>query len=215
MEKKVYSITGQEKNSISLNDKVFSSEVNHDLIYQLIRAELANKRQGTADTRTRGEVSGSTAKPWRQKGTGRARAGHKRSPLWKGGGRIFGPHPRDYRIDIPKKMKHQAYCSIFSLRAQDDDVFSIVENFSVESGKTRDLVSIIKALNIVVGKQRTVLVLSGDSDENKLVRRAGRNIPNLKILNYNRLSAQELFYARKLLFQEDAINNLNTFFTVS
>ena len=211
MEKKLYSVDGSEKGLIQLSDDVFCVKVNEGLIHQLLVSELANKRQGTVETRRRAEVRGSTAKPWRQKGTGRARVGHKRSPIWKGGGVVFGPHLRSYRQDMPKKMKQNAYKSLLSLRIADDNIVKVVEDFQVESGKTRDIVS--KLVNfVVVKKDRVVVVLGDNCDENKLIRRAGANVPNLVLLDYWRLQVHDFFYAKKILFTESAIKGLNSFY---
>ena len=211
MEKKLYSVDGEEIGSIHLVDHVFGVDVNTGLIHRLLVMELANRRQGNAATKRRGEVRGSTAKPWRQKGTGRARAGHKRSPIWRGGGVVFGPQPRSYRQSMPKKMKRKAYMSLLSLRAMDDGITRVVQDFSVISGKTRDLVPSLSHF-AQVKKDRIVLVIGDHSEQSRMIRRAGANIPNLKILSYSRLEAHSFFYAKKILFMESAIRGLNTFY---
>ena len=211
MEKKLYSVDGEENGSIHLVDRVFGVDVNNSLIHRLLIMELANKRQGNASTKRRSEVCGSTAKPWRQKGTGRARAGHKRSPIWRGGGVVFGPHPRNYRQNMPKKMKRKAYTSLLSLRAMNDEVFKAVQDFSIISGKTKDMIFILSHF-AQVKKDRIVLVVGEYSEQSQMIRRAGANIPNLKILCYSRLEAHSFFYARKILLTESAINGLNTFY---
>jgi large subunit ribosomal protein L4 len=161
METKVYSVDGKDVGTITLSDDVFGREVSEGSIYHAIRNELANLRIGTASTKGRSEVRGSGAKPWRQKGTGRARAGHKRSPVWVGGGIVFGPKPRDYSYRLPKKVKQLAFKSILSLKAKSEAV-KVVEDFTVESGKTKDLNNILK--NLVPG-EKTVLVLK-EEDKN-------------------------------------------------
>ncbi len=212
MEKKLYATDGRETGLVQLSDEVFGVEVNEALIHQLLMTERANKRQGCADTRRRGEVRGSTAKPWRQKGTGRARAGHRRSPLWKSGGVVFGPHPRSYRQDMPRKMKRNAYKSLLSLRAANDEIVRVLEDFRIASGKTRDLNAVL-ARFATVKKDRIVLVLGGGGrEENLLIRRAGGNIANLTLLDYWRLEAHDFFYAKKILFTKAAIQGLNTFY---
>ncbi len=206
MDKKVFSIEGKELRTITLDDSVFAREVSEGSIYNAIKNELANKRVGTASTKTRREVRGTTAKPWRQKGTGRARAGRRRSPVWVGGGIVFGPKPRDYSYVIPKKVKQLAMKSILSLKAQSDDRFKVVEDFTVESGKTKDMRNILKAL---VDGEKTVIVLK---DDDKMVRRAGRNLPNVQFLSYNRLSAHTLFYGKNIVVMEGAASKLNEFY---
>ncbi len=206
MDRKVFSTSGKELRTITLDDSVFAREVSDGSIYNAIKNELANRRVGTAKTLTRSEVRGTTAKPWRQKGTGRARAGRRRSPVWVGGSVIFGPRPRDYSYTLPRKVKQLAMKSILSLKAQDEERFKIVEDFTVESGKTRDFKAILKAL---VNDDKTVVILG---DDDKMVRQAGRNLPNVRFLSYNRLSAHTLFYGKNVLVLEGAASKLNEFY---
>ncbi|MBN1686826.1 MAG: 50S ribosomal protein L4 [Spirochaetales bacterium] len=205
MEMKVYSISGEPVKDITLNDSVFRRDVNRDAIYYAITNELANARVGTSSTKTRSEVKGTSAKPWPQKGMGRARAGRRRSPLWVGGGIIFGPKPRDYSYKVPKKLKRLAYKSILSLKAQKEQL-KVVEDFTVESGKTRDLAGILKRL---VDGGSTVLVLK---DDDVMLKRAASNIPWLKTLAYNRLRAHDLYYGRSILVLETAATKLGEFY---
>ena len=207
MEKTVYSIDGKELRKIELDDAVFGLPVNEDVIYYAVTNELANMRIGTACTKGRAEVNGSNAKPYKQKGTGRARRGDKKSPLLVGGGTIFGPRPRDYRYAIPKKAKRLAMKSILSLKAQDDRLV-VVEDFTVESGKTKDLSKILKSF---VQGERTVVILN---DNDVMLKRAGKNIPALSFLTYNRLRAHDLFYGRKVLMLESAVKSLSSFYAV-
>ncbi len=205
MDIKIFSVDGEEKNSVTLDEGVFSREVSEGTIYYAINNELANRRTGTASTKTRGEVRGSNAKPWRQKGTGNARSGDKKSPVWVGGGTIFGPKPRDYSYKMPRKMKRLAMKSILSLKVKDNAV-RVVEDFTVENGKTRDLVKILEKQS---GAEKTVLVLK---DDDKMLRRAGKNIPWLSVLTYDKLSAHTLFYGKKIVFLESAVKKLNDFY---
>ena len=205
MEKKVYSTSGKELRTITLDDKVFGLPVNDDVIYYAITNELANRRVGTACTKTRAEVHGSNNKPYKQKGTGNARRGDKKSPITVGGGTIFGPKPRDFSYSIPKKEKRLAMKSILSSHAQGDRL-TVVEDFTVESGKTKDLVAI---LNNFAKDERTVLIIK---DDDAKIKQAGRNIPNLQFLAYNRLEAHTLFYGRKVIILESAVKNLSDFY---
>ena len=205
MEKKVYSTDGKELRTISLDDKVFGLPVNEDVIYYAINNELANIRVGTACTKGRAEVHGSNAKPYKQKGTGNARRGDKKSPINVGGGTIFGPKPRDFSYSIPKKAKRLAMKSILSLQAQSDRL-TVVEDFTIESGKTKDLVKILS--NFAKG-ERTVIILK---DDDAKIKQAGRNIPYLSFLSYNRLRAHDLFYGRKVILLEGAAKNLSDFY---
>jgi large subunit ribosomal protein L4 len=205
MKADVFSIQGEKIKDITLNDEVFGREISDGSIYYAVNNELANRRVGTASTKTRGEVNYSNAKPWRQKGTGHARSGDKKSPVWVGGGTIFGPKPRDYSYRIPKKMKRLAMKSLLSMKVRDEEL-KIVEDFTVDTGKTKDLVKVLT--NLVDADKRTVIILK---DNDAMIRRAGRNIPWVKFLSYNRLSAKELLYGRQVLMMESAAN-LNDFY---
>ena len=205
MEKKVYSTSGKELRTITLDDKVFGLPVNDDVIYYAITNELANKRVGTACTKTRSEVHGSNNKPYKQKGTGNARRGDKKSPIMVGGGTIFGPKPRDFSYSMPKKAKQLAIKSILSMQAQSDR-FTVVEDFTVESGKTKDLAQI---LNNFAKDERTVIVLK---DDDAKIKQAGRNLPFVSFLSFNRLRAHDLFYGQKIIMLESAAKNLSDFY---
>ena len=205
MEKKVYSVDGKELRTITLDDKVFGLPINEDVIYYAITNELANKRVGTACTKTRSEVHGTNRKPYNQKGTGNARRGDSKSPILVGGGVIFGPKPRDFSYAIPKKAKRLAMKSILSLQAQSDRL-TVVEDFTVDSGKTKDLTKILKNFT---KDERTVIILKDDDEK---IKRAGKNIPTLSFLSYNRLRAHDLFYGRKVILLEGAAKNLSDFY---
>ncbi|MBQ4014330.1 MAG: 50S ribosomal protein L4 [Treponema sp.] len=205
MEKKVYSTDGKELRTITLDDKVFGLPVNEDVIYYAITNELANKRVGTACTKTRAEVHGSNKKPYKQKGTGNARRGDKKSPITVGGGTIFGPKPRDFSYSLPKKEKRLAMKSILSMQAQSDRL-TVVEDFTVESGKTKDLV---KILDKFAKDERTVIILK---DDDAKIKQAGRNLYNVHFLSYNRLRAHDLYYGRKVILLESAAKNLSDFY---
>lgn len=206
METKVFSIDGKEVRTIELNDSVFNREVSDGCIYHAVNNELANRRVGTASTKGRSEVRYSNAKPYKQKGTGNARAGDKKSPIWVGGGTMFGPKPRDYSYVLPKKVKRLAMKSLLSLGVQEERLV-VVEDFTIDSGKTQDMSAIIK--NFVQDETRTILILK---DDDVMMRRAAKNIPYLRVLSYNRLSAKELLYGRKVLVLETAAKSLNDFY---
>ena len=205
MNVKLYDIRGKEKGTVELNDAVFKITPSKSAIYYSLRAELANDRQGTASTKGRAEVRGSGVKPFRQKGTGRARAGSRQSPLWKGGGIIFGPKPRSYRVELPRKMKQLSIRSCLSLKAEEEQV-KVVEDFTVESGKTKDFYAIAACL---VEEQSRKRVLFIDKDRNILNRRAGRNIPWLLYYDADLLSTKDLYYASQLVLTESAVKALN------
>lgn len=202
MDAKVLSTQGKELRTIQLSDRVFNRRVSEGAIYYAVQAELANRRVGTAKAKTRGEVVGSRKKPWRQKGTGRARVGTRQNPIWVGGGVAFGPQPRSYHVSIPRKQKRNALFSVLSMKAQEGSLV-VVEDFDVETGKTRDLVKIMSG---IVPEERTTLILP---DENSvMVKRAARNIPWLGYLSFKRLSTKELFYSQRIVITESAAKGL-------
>ena len=200
-----YSINGKVIGKVEASDSVFKAEVNDTLIYEMIKAANANLRQGTHSTKRRAEVSGGGIKPYRQKGTGRARQGSIRAPQWKGGGVVFGPHPRDYKIELPRKIKEKAMISLLSLKAKEGAI-KIVEDFNVKEGKTKEMAVIGKALEIKKG----VLITDG---ENKLTKRAIRNIPWFVYNNAKRMSSRDIFYSKTIVITESAVNYLNNRYT--
>jgi len=228
MNRTVYSIDGKELRTIELEDTVFGLPVNEDVIWYAINNELANKRQGNASTKGRNEVNGSNTKPYKQKGTGRARRGDKKSPILVGGGVVFGPKPRDFSYSMPKKAKRLAIKSILSLKVQ-SDTLKIIEDFSVDSGKTKDLAAILK--NFAQGcnctpDARTVMVLRGEEVNDRKgiddrgevlpgvrkIKQAGNKIPGLSFLSHCRLRAHDLFYGRNVIMTESAAKKLNEFY---
>ncbi len=190
---------------VELDDKVYNVEVNDHIIWEAIKNELANKRQGTHNTKTRSDVRGGGRKPYRQKGTGRARQGTSRSPIHRGGGVVFGPHPRDYSYKMPKKAKRVAYRSILSKKLKDGSL-KIVDEFRVESGKTKDAYQ--QLLSLTEDRRRVILVYK---EEDKMMKRAVRNIKWANTLSCYRLKAHDLFYAKEVILTKDAAQELNTF----
>ena len=208
MKTQVYGLDGNAVREIELSDAIFARDVSEGSIYHALRNELANRRLGTAKIKDRGEVHSSNKKPWKQKGTGRARSGQRSSPVWVGGGKIFGPRPRDYSYRLPRKVKQLALLSLLSLKVKEERM-KVVTDFTVESGKTKDLVT---KLSRLADKERTVVVLK---DNDALLRRAGRNVPWLSVLSFNRLEAHDLFYCRRLLLLEGAATKLNDFYAAA
>ena len=206
MEAKVFSVNGKEIKTIELNPDVFGIEISDGSIYHAVNNELANRRVGTACTKTRAEVNYSNTKPFKQKGTGNARRGDKKSPVMVGGGTIFGPKPRDYSYTLPKKVKRLAMKSLLSLSVQEERLV-VVEDFTSENGKTKELAGILR--NFVEDGKRTVLIMKNDD---AMLRRAARNIPYLHVLAYDKLSAKELLYGKKVVMLETAAKNLNEFY---
>lgn len=185
---------------IELADSIFAIEPNDHAIYLDVKAYLANQRQGTHKAKERGEVRGGGKKPWKQKGRGGARAGTIRSPLWVGGGTIFGPRPRDYRQDLPKKVKQLARKSALSYKVKDEQLI-VVEDFSFDKPKTKDFVNVLESLKLT-GKK--VLLLTGDYKPE--VYKSGRNIPKVQVLEASKASTYDLLNNQVLLMQKSAVN---------
>ncbi len=198
----VLNLKGKEVEKIGLNPKVFDGEVNRSLLHQAVVAYLANQRKGLAATKTRGEVRGGGKKPWRQKGTGRARVGSNRSPLWKGGGVTFGPKPRSYRKDLSKKMKVLAFKSALNAKLIDQEII-VVEDLKVDSHKTKNTSEIINNLGIKGIKTR--LVVGGIESNLKL---SARNIDCLALAKASDVSAKEIIDCRKLLLTKEALKTI-------
>lgn len=208
MESKVVSTEGKELRTLELSEAVFGLPVNEDVIYYAINNELANARLGTASTKDRSEVHGTNRRPYSQKGTGRARHGDTKSNVYVGGGISFGPKPRDFSYMMPRKAKRLALKTILSLKAQ-DGTLAVIEDFTVASGKTKDLVKALSSVVDVAAAPRTVLILK---DDDPMLKRAARNIPWLSYLSFNRLRAHDLFYGRKIVVLESAAKQLNEFY---
>ncbi len=197
-------LTGRQ---VELNPKVFDIQPNDHAIYLAVKTYLTNQRQGTSKTKERSEVSGGGRKPWRQKGTGRARAGSNRSPLWVGGGTVFGPKPRDYEIKLPKKVKLLARLSALTYKARNNQIV-VVEDFNFDQPKTKEILNIIKALNLY---EKKTLLLTGSYIRNVYL--SGRNIPNLKVLEAQKASTYDILNNKVLLLQESALNLINQRFS--
>jgi large subunit ribosomal protein L4 len=199
----VYKIDGtQEGSSVELSKDIFGIEPNDHVIYLAVKAHLANRRQGTHKTKERGEVRGGGRKPWKQKGRGTARAGTIRSPIWIGGGTIFGPKPRNYRQKLNKKVSKLARKSALSYKAIANQIM-IVEDFNYDSPQTTDFVKMLDALKIT-GKK--TLLLTTDNQEN--VYKSGRNIDKVSVLEAQKVSAYDLLNNQVLLLQKSAVDKL-------
>lgn len=207
MELEVYKKDGTlSGEKILLAPEIFEITPNDHAIYLAVRAYLSNRRQGTHKTKTRAEVSGTGKKPWRQKHTGRARVGSFRSPLWKGGGTIFGPVPRDYSISLPEKTKKLARKSALSYRAKESDI-KVIEDFNFEKPKTKDMHQIMKALKLE--NTKTLFLIP---QTNKMLYLSCRNIPNLQILEANKASTYDIMNNKVLLIQKSAVEVLQKTF---
>jgi len=193
----LYNIQGDKVGEVELSDDVFGVEVRPDIMHRAVVSYLANQRLGTASTLRRGEVSGGGRKPWRQKGTGRARHGSIRSPLWRKGGIVFGPKPRSFNINLPKKMKRFALKSALSAKTKENELI-LLDNLTMEVPKTKQMVSILKNLK---ADKKSLIVLA-DKDEN--VVKSARNIPGVKTTYVNTLNVYDILNHDYLIMTQEA-----------
>ena len=191
---------GEKVGDIQLNENVFGAEVSEAAVHQVVVALLANKRQGTQSAKTRAEVSGGGIKPWRQKGTGRARQGSIRSPQWIHGGIVFAPKPRDYRMAIPKSMKKTAMRSVLTSKVQENEIF-VLEDLSFETPKTKEAVAMFKALNL-----KKALVVVAESNENTY--KSIRNIQGVAVVPVNNINVYDLLKYENLIITKDAVSKI-------
>ena len=189
---------------VNLSDDVFGIEPNDHAIYLDVKSILANKRQGTHKSKQRNEISGSSKKLKKQKGTGGARAGNIKNPQFKGGGRVFGPTPRDYSFKLNKKVKDLARKSALSYKAKDNSI-SILEDFSFDKAQTKLYVNLLNALSL--GDKKTLLILP---EVNKNVVLSGRNIQNAKVTTADQINTYDLMHADNVIFVESAITKIET-----
>lgn len=185
---------------IELNDSIFNLEVKEYLLHDVVRMQRAARRAGTACTKTRVEVRGGGAKPWRQKGTGRARAGSRRSPLWRGGGVIFGPKPRDYSFKLNRKVKKQAIAMAMSARLQEGNLV-ILDDFVMDAIKTKEFIKVMKILDVDSG-----LIIANGATEN--LHKSARNVNGYKVLPTDGLNVYDILLHKKLILVKPVIENL-------
>ena len=196
----VFDIERKKVSQVDLNDAVFGAEVNEAIIYDVVKMQLASRRSGTASTKTRSDVSGGGKKPWRQKGTGRARAGTTRSPIWRGGGIVFGPHPRDYAYSIPKKVRKKAVISALSMKFRDNKMV-ILKDFPMEKISTRvfknvvDLISLKKALFVL-------------DENNEVLLKSSRNMKNVKMIRSEGINVYDILNHEHLILLEPSVKKI-------
>ncbi len=190
---------GKKVDSFGLDEKIFNGKVNKALLQQVVVMYLANQRKSFAKVKQKGEVRGGGRKPWRQKGTGRARAGSIRSPLWRGGGVTFGPEPKDWHYQVPKKIKRLALLSSFNAKFKENSI-TIIDELKPESHKTKGMLSILKALKLDTDK---LIIISGKTDPNLL--RAVRNIKNVAFVRAEDVSVYQVLVNDKILLERKAL----------
>ena len=197
----VHNIKGENIGEVSLKDNIFNTKINKYLVHQAVKRYLANRRRGTASTKNRSEVRGGGAKPWKQKGTGRARAGTNSSPIWVGGGIVFGPAPRDYSFSLPKKMKVAALKSALSDKLENKEII-IIDKLSLEKNKTSKMVEILKNLQafkkplIITEKEESIIALSV------------RNIKGAQVLPVSKINTYDLINHEKIIITKKALKRI-------
>jgi large subunit ribosomal protein L4 len=196
----VFNKEGNKVADMELNESIFATEVNEYALHQVVVALLANKRQGTQSTKTRSEVRGGGIKPWRQKGTGRARQGSIRAPQWIKGGIVFAPKPRDYRVSVPKSMRKVAMKSALTSKVQENQMI-VLESLNFEAPKTKNMIEVLKAL-----KANKALIITAESNE--VVYKSARNIQGISIIPANNINVYDLLKYEKLIITKDAVSKI-------
>ena len=196
----LFSKDGSQIGDIELNDNVFAAEVNQYAMHQVVVALLANKRQGTQSAKTRAEVRGGGIKPWRQKGTGRARQGSIRAPQWIKGGVVFAPKPRDYRMSVPKSMRVVAMKSALTTKVQDGEMI-VVDNLDFDAIKTKQMVEVLKAFDA-----KKTLIITAESNET--VYKSARNIEGVSVIPANNINVHDWLKLAKVIITKDAVSKI-------
>ncbi|MFW5647703.1 MAG: 50S ribosomal protein L4 [Candidatus Alkaliphilus sp. MAG34] len=197
----IYNISGDKISEIELNDDVFGVEVNEYALHEVVKNQLANRRQGTQSAKTRAEVRGGGRKPWRQKGTGRARVGSIRSPIWVGGGVTFAPKPRDYSYKLPRKVRKLAMKSALTTKVNNDEII-VLDELNMRAPKTKEMVTILKNLNV---DKKALIVTDGKNEE---VYKSTRNIPGIKTASVNTLNVYDILKYDKFIITKDAVQKV-------
>ncbi|NMB27061.1 MAG: 50S ribosomal protein L4 [Tissierellia bacterium] len=201
----VYNMLGEQVGEIELKDNIFGIEVNEHVLYEVVKNQLANRRQGTQSAKTRAEVRGGGRKPWRQKGTGRARQGSIRAPHWVGGGVAFAPKPRDYSYKVPKKVKRLAMKSALSSKVLNDEII-VLEELKLEEPKTKEMVKILA--NVKAGKK--VLIVMDEKNINVI--KSAKNIPNVQTALVNTLNVYDILKFDSFIITKDAVRKVEEVF---
>ena len=196
----IYNTSKEKVGKIDLQDSIFGVDVDSHLLHDVVRMQLAKRRRGTACTKTRAEVRGSSAKPYRQKGTGRARAGNRRSPVWRGGGTVFGPKPRDYSFKLTKKIKKQGLRMALSARNSEDNIL-VIDEFQLDEIKTGKFVHVMDKLEIDNG-----LIVVPEHDDK--LERSSRNVPGYKVVPVAGINVYDILLHKKLIIVQPGLNKI-------
>ncbi len=197
----VYNVSGDQVGDIELCDSIFGIEVNQHVLYEVVKNQLANKRQGTQSAKTRSEVRGGGKKPWRQKGTGRARQGSIRAPQWKGGGVVFAPKPRDHSYRLPKKVRRLAMKSALSSKVACEEII-VLDSLSLDAPKTKDMVAILKNNNA----NKKVLIVTAEKNENVI--RSANNIPGVETTLVSTLNVYDILKHDLFIITQEAVKKV-------
>jgi len=197
----VFNANNEKVDSLELPEAVFGASIKPHLLQEVVRMQRANRRQGTAQTKGRSDVSGGGKKPWKQKGTGRARAGTIRSPLWRHGGTTFGPHPREYGYEVPKAVRRQALCGALTAKAHSGAI-RLLESLSLEKPSTKTMQNLLKR----IGVQGKALLILPERDE--LMEKSTRNLPGVRVLTVRGLNVYDILKADTLLFTPEGVRTL-------
>ena len=201
----IHNNNGDQVGELELNSSIFAASVNEAAMHEVVVAYLANQRRGTAATKTRGMVRGGGRKPWRQKGTGRARHGTIRSPIWVGGGTTFGPHPRDYTVRVPKKLKRAALKSALTAKFNSNEII-VLDQLSMEQPKTKEIAQLLTNLKV---QGKAVLVTAGPAP---IVHRSARNIPGVSTNMANNINTYQVLNSGSLILTRDAVAKIEEVF---
>lgn len=197
----VYNMLGEQVGEIELSDQIFGIEVNQHVVYEVVKNQLANKRQGTQSAKTRAEVRGGGRKPWRQKGTGRARAGSASSPVWVGGGVAFAPKPRDYSYKVPKKVRRLAMKSALTSKVQNNEII-VIDEINFDAPKTKEMVNLLNKLNA----DKKALIVTADKNENLV--RSANNIATVQTTVVNNLNVYDILKYNSFIITKDAVRKV-------
>lgn len=197
----VYNMLGEQVGEIELSDQIFGIEVNQHVVYEVVKNQLANKRQGTQSAKTRAEVRGGGKKPWRQKGTGRARAGSSRSPVWVGGGVAFAPKPRDYSYRVPKKVRRLAMKSALTSKVENNEII-VLDELNFDAPKTKEMVNLLNKLNA----DKKALIVTAEKDEN--IVRSANNLETVQTTVVNNLNVYDILKYNSFIITKDAVRKV-------
>jgi len=197
----VYNMLGELVEEMELSEDVFGVEINQHVVWEVVKNQLANKRQGTQSAKTRAEVRGGGRKPWRQKGTGRARQGSTRSPQWKGGGVVFAPKPRDYSYSVPKKVRRLALKSVLTSKVQNNEII-IVDEIKFDAPRTKDMANLLTKLNA----DKKALIVMGTKDANVI--KSANNIPNVATALVNTINVYDILKYNSFIITKEAVRKV-------